>query len=156
MGADVVGHALVARWVGGVAGQRVPPVAVGTQGGDQVDAGEHEPLGDRLLGEVGQALVVGVDHDEGRLGRVAAGGVDEVPDDLTGVIGVTAGASAPEDLVAAIVDRLAPRDGVEEVRITSEDEYFPPPRELRDLMGDDAVKADRATAASDVLAKLGR
>ena len=83
-------------------------------------------------------------------------GVDEVPDDLTGVIGVTAGASAPEDLVAAIVDRLAPVHGVEEVRITSEDEYFPPPRELRDLMGDDAVKADRATAASDVLAKLGR
>jgi 4-hydroxy-3-methylbut-2-enyl diphosphate reductase len=83
-------------------------------------------------------------------------GVDEVPDDLTGVIGVTAGASAPEDLVAAIVDRLAPVHGVEEVRITNEDEYFPPPRELRDLMGDDAVKADRATAASDVLAKLGR
>jgi len=83
-------------------------------------------------------------------------GVDEVPDDLTGVIGVTAGASAPEDLVAAIVDRLAPVHGVEEVRITNEDEYFPPPRELRELMGDDAVKADRSTAASDVLAKLGR
>ena len=100
---------------------------------------------------------------EQRDGRAGVGqrgdvglGLDEVPDDLFGVVGVTAGASAPEDLVAAIVDRLAPRDGVEEVRITSEDEYFPPPRELRELMGEDAVRADRATAASDVLAKLGR
>ena len=82
--------------------------------------------------------------------------VDEVPDDLSGVIGVTAGASAPEDLVRAVIDRLAPRDGVEEVCITTEDEYFPPPRELRDLMGEEAVRTDRTTAASDVLAKLGR
>ena len=47
---------------------------------------------------------------------------------------MTAGASAPEDLVAAVVDQLAPTNGVEPVFVTDEDEYFPPPRELRDLL----------------------
>ena len=51
------------------------------------------------------------------------------------VVGVTAGASAPEDVVQAVVAELAPTDGVEAVDVTDEDEYFPPPRELRDLMG---------------------
>jgi 4-hydroxy-3-methylbut-2-enyl diphosphate reductase len=50
------------------------------------------------------------------------------------VVGVTAGASAPEDLVQAVIARLAPGDGVELVHVTDEDEYFPPPRELRELM----------------------
>ena len=50
------------------------------------------------------------------------------------VVGVTAGASAPEELVEAIIERLAPADGVELVRVTDEDEYFPPPRELRELL----------------------
>jgi 4-hydroxy-3-methylbut-2-enyl diphosphate reductase len=50
------------------------------------------------------------------------------------VVGVTAGASAPEDLVAAVVDELAPTGGVEPVFVTDETEYFPPPRELRDLL----------------------
>lgn len=58
---------------------------------------------------------------------------DELPGDLGGVVGVTAGASAPEELVAAVIARLAPREGVEEVDVSEEDEYFPPPRELRDL-----------------------
>ena len=58
---------------------------------------------------------------------------DELPDDLRGTIGVTAGASAPEELVEAVTRRLNPREGIEEVRITTEDEYFPPPRSLREL-----------------------
>ena len=49
------------------------------------------------------------------------------------VVGVTAGASAPEELVQAVIARLAPRDGVETVHVTDEDEYFPPPRDLREL-----------------------
>lgn len=61
-------------------------------------------------------------------------GADELPDDLTGVVGVTAGASAPEELVDAVLARLAPTGGVEHVRVTDEDEYFPPPRDLRDLL----------------------
>jgi 4-hydroxy-3-methylbut-2-enyl diphosphate reductase len=108
-------------------------------------------------------------HESGcrRVYRVNA--ADEVPRDLAGTVGVTAGASAPEELVEAVIARLAPRDGVDEVRITDEDEYFPPPRELRDLLTGVDVMAtfalggsvpdrpalnDRQLAASDVLAML--
>jgi 4-hydroxy-3-methylbut-2-enyl diphosphate reductase len=35
--------------------------------------------------------------------------------------------------VQAVIERLAPRDGVEIVHVTEEDEYFPPPRDLREL-----------------------
>jgi 4-hydroxy-3-methylbut-2-en-1-yl diphosphate reductase len=96
--------------------------------------------------------------------------------DLAGarVVGVTAGASAPEDLVQAVIAELAPEDGVEMVHVTDEDEYFPPPRELREIMpaldaaaallvGGDPVAArarggafndDRRVDASRVLASL--
>jgi 4-hydroxy-3-methylbut-2-enyl diphosphate reductase len=60
---------------------------------------------------------------------------DELPDDLSGTVGVTAGASAPDELVDAVLVRLAPVDGVEEISVTDEDEYFPPPPEMRDLLG---------------------
>ncbi|MFM8267042.1 MAG: 4-hydroxy-3-methylbut-2-enyl diphosphate reductase [Ilumatobacteraceae bacterium] len=93
--------------------------------------------------------------------------VDELPDDLAGTVGVTAGASAPEELVDEIIGRLAPRTGVEVVRVTEEDEYFPPPRQLRDLQSAIGAAAtvllggapgdvfdDRALAASDVLSSL--
>jgi 4-hydroxy-3-methylbut-2-enyl diphosphate reductase len=56
---------------------------------------------------------------------------DELPADLTGIVGVTAGASAPEELVVAVIERLNPVGGVEQVHVTTEDEYFPPPREIR-------------------------
>jgi 4-hydroxy-3-methylbut-2-enyl diphosphate reductase len=94
---------------------------------------------------------------------------EELPDDLSGTVGVTAGASAPEELVDAVIARLAPRHGVDEVRITDEDEYFPPPRNLRELLGaidtvasfgfgggaDDRPPVnDRQIKASDVLASL--
>jgi 4-hydroxy-3-methylbut-2-enyl diphosphate reductase len=102
-----------------------------------------------------------------RVYRVNA--ADELPGDVAGTVGVTAGASAPEELVDAVIARLAPTDGVDEVRITDEDEYFPPPRELRDLLSGVDVMAtfalggsvpdrpalnDRQLAASDVLAML--
>jgi 4-hydroxy-3-methylbut-2-enyl diphosphate reductase len=61
-------------------------------------------------------------------------GPEELPDDLRGTVGVTAGASAPEELVESVIAALAPRGGVEEVLATEEDEYFPPPRSLRDLV----------------------
>jgi len=59
---------------------------------------------------------------------------DELPDDLRGTVGVTAGASAPEELVERVLARLAPSAAVEEVHVTEEDEYFPPPPELRELL----------------------
>ncbi|HET9731851.1 MAG TPA: 4-hydroxy-3-methylbut-2-enyl diphosphate reductase [Acidimicrobiales bacterium] len=59
---------------------------------------------------------------------------DQLPDDLSGVVAVTAGASAPEQLVDAVIARLDPRHGIEEVAVIDEDQYFPPPRELRELI----------------------
>ncbi|MGI9118845.1 MAG: 4-hydroxy-3-methylbut-2-enyl diphosphate reductase [Acidimicrobiales bacterium] len=95
-------------------------------------------------------------------------GPEELPDDLAGTIGVTAGASAPEELVASVIARLDPAHGVEEVAYTAEAEYFPPPRELRELLSAIAAvaslalaapttppaTADRDLAASEVLAGL--
>ncbi len=58
----------------------------------------------------------------------------ELPDDINGVVAVTAGASAPEELVNEVLEKLNPVQGVETVRNSEEDEYFPPPRELRELL----------------------
>jgi len=94
---------------------------------------------------------------------------DELPDDITGTVGVTAGASAPEELVDEVLARLAPRNGVELVHVTDEDEYFPPPRTIRELQAAIATSAtvllggalgavtgadDRHLAASTVLRAL--
>jgi 4-hydroxy-3-methylbut-2-enyl diphosphate reductase len=58
----------------------------------------------------------------------------EMPDDLDGVVAVTAGASAPESLVNEVLRVLDPRDGVAIDAVTVEDEYFPPPPELRETL----------------------
>jgi 4-hydroxy-3-methylbut-2-enyl diphosphate reductase len=93
----------------------------------------------------------------------------DLPRDLGGTVGVTAGASAPEELVAEVISLLDPVHGVEEIHVTDEDEYFPPPRNIRDLQS--AVEAavtvlagaslvstpsadDRRLAASSVLEAL--
>lgn len=92
----------------------------------------------------------------------------ELPDDLDGTVGVTAGASAPEELVREVIERLGPTNGVTDVRVTDEDEYFPPPRQLRELLlavssfasvgvgGPDvaSISADRGVDASAVLASM--
>jgi len=95
--------------------------------------------------------------------------VSELSAGISGVVGVTAGASAPEELVTAIIEYLNPQHGVEEVNVASEDEYFPPPRHIRQLqsaietvatvtlgaaMGDRKIVDDRQVAASTVLAQL--
>ena len=100
---------------------------------------------------------------------------DELPDDLRGTVGVIAGASAPESLVEEVLERLAPAHGTEEERAVPEDEYFPLPRELREVLrsvagvlgaaafapapdgsGADRVPVDgRDITAAHVLAALG-
>jgi 4-hydroxy-3-methylbut-2-enyl diphosphate reductase len=102
-----------------------------------------------------------------RVHRVNMAG--QLPDDLSGTVGVTAGASAPEELVDAVLTKLAPAHGVEVVSVTDEDEYFPPPRNIRDLQQAIEVACtsmlggallsrptmdDRSLPASDVLAAL--
>ena len=105
--------------------------------------------------------------------RLVDGIGDVDPSWLAGArtVGVTAGASAPEELVRAVLDHLAPTQGVELVTVTEEEEYFPPPRELRDLVravstaaaaallapvteSGVALSGDRSIAASDVLDAL--
>jgi 4-hydroxy-3-methylbut-2-enyl diphosphate reductase len=95
----------------------------------------------------------------------------ELPDDLSGTVAVTAGASAPEALVQAVIDRLAPTQGAISVPVTIEDEYFPPPPELRELLralsatvslmagagvgpGGDPIGDDREHSAANVLEAL--
>jgi 4-hydroxy-3-methylbut-2-enyl diphosphate reductase len=118
-----------------------------------------------LAGRCDAVVVIGSDNSS------------ELPDDLTGTVGVTAGASAPEALVDAVVERLAPLHGVEVAAVTVEEEYFPPPPELRDLLrgleaaldllngvrdrspdgpgpGSSVLADDRSTAAADVLERI--
>src|SRR5205823_753843 len=72
------------------------------------------------------------------------------------VVGVTAGASAPEDVVQAVIARLAPSAGVEEVDVTDEEEYFPPPRTLREVMPVlDALAALSLAGSPKAAAELG-
>jgi len=94
----------------------------------------------------------------------------ELPDDLDGTVGVTAGASAPEALVNAVIARLNPVEGAVSVPVTTEDEYFPPPPELRELLralsitvslmagaaptGTEPVGDDRERSAAEVLEAL--
>ena len=47
------------------------------------------------------------------------------------VVGVTAGASAPDHLVQEVIDRLDPTNGFEVWSSTEEEEYFPLPPQLR-------------------------
>jgi 4-hydroxy-3-methylbut-2-enyl diphosphate reductase len=79
---------------------------------------------EKLAGEAGCRLVARVN---------TAGELPAEFFDPTLVVGVTAGASAPNEVVDDVIAALAPRNGVEVMRVTEEDEYFPPPRKLRDL-----------------------
>src|SRR3954469_11673433 len=63
----------------------------------------------KVAREAGCPLVVRVD------------GPDELDIQGARVVGVTAGASAPEELVESVIAKLDPRDGVEVVRMTDED-----------------------------------
>ena len=58
---------------------------------------------------------------------------DILPEWLEGVkvVGLTAGASAPEHLVQEVIDALEPSQGFELAHVTDEEEYFPLPRQLR-------------------------
>jgi 4-hydroxy-3-methylbut-2-enyl diphosphate reductase len=96
----------------------------------------------------------------------------ELPDDLSGIVAVTAGASAPESLVNEVLEFLNPVNGVDVSSVTVEDEYFPPPPELREILktlsaildltlATPAIstfdgQADREFTAAQVLSAAGR
>ncbi len=75
-----------------------------------------------------------------REGGVAAYRIDDVNSiedtwlDSATVVGLTAGASAPDHLVQEVIDRINPRDGVRLLSVTEEGEYFPLPPQLRSLL----------------------
>ena len=50
------------------------------------------------------------------------------------VVGITAGASAPDHLVQEVIDRVDPVQGFELWRTTEETEYFPLPPQLRNFV----------------------
>jgi 4-hydroxy-3-methylbut-2-en-1-yl diphosphate reductase len=89
------------------------------------------------------------------------------------VVGVTAGASAPDHLVQEVIDRVDPDLGFELLSVTEEEEYFPLPPQLRSFVStlqklvEASVTArqpsstgwlerDREWTASDALATLDR
>jgi len=49
-------------------------------------------------------------------------------------VGLTAGASAPDHLVHAVIDHIAPSEGYELFHTATEGEYFPLPRQLRGFL----------------------
>ena len=88
------------------------------------------------------------------------------------VVGVTAGASAPDQRVQSVIEAISPTEGTELVRVTEEDEYFPLPPQLRKFMqtlqalieggfvcrtpGEHGpVELDRHLSATDALTILG-
>lgn len=99
-------------------------------------------------------------------------GASELPHDLYGTIAVTAGASAPESLIDEVLSVLDPTEGVTVKSVIIEDEYFPPPPELREILKAlsavmDLVfqtpersmvdgQADRDFTAAEVLSTFGR
>jgi len=134
-----------------------------------------------LAGRCDAVVVIGSENSSNTVAEafgcprvIRVNDADELPEDLHGTVGVTAGASAPEALVHAVVERLAPVHGAQAAPVTVEEEYFPPPPELRELLrglesalvllngapagpqeGPGGVLADdRTTAAADVLERL--
>ncbi|NND02206.1 MAG: 4-hydroxy-3-methylbut-2-enyl diphosphate reductase [Acidimicrobiia bacterium] len=103
---------------------------------------------ERLAEEASLVLVVGSENSSNTqaLVRVARNsgvqahridGPDDIEDEwLEGheIVGVTAGASAPDQRVQSVIDRIDPAQGVTRVRVTQEDEYFPLPPALRKLI----------------------
>ncbi|HSF84610.1 MAG TPA: 4-hydroxy-3-methylbut-2-enyl diphosphate reductase [Acidimicrobiia bacterium] len=99
----------------------------------------------RLAAEATLILVVGSENSSNtqalvRVARNAGaeahrvdgpGGVDRTWLDGHDVVGITAGASAPDQRVQAIIEVVAPTEGVDLLRVTQEDEYFPLPPSLR-------------------------
>jgi 4-hydroxy-3-methylbut-2-en-1-yl diphosphate reductase len=64
----------------------------------------------------------------------SATGIEEAWLDAVDVVGVTAGASAPDHLVQEVIDRLDPEAGFELWQTTQEGEYFPLPPQLRSFV----------------------
>lgn len=54
--------------------------------------------------------------------------------DRSEVVGLTAGASAPDHLIQEVIERVDARQGFELITVTEEEEYFPLPPQLRSFI----------------------
>jgi 4-hydroxy-3-methylbut-2-enyl diphosphate reductase len=82
-----------------------------------------------------QALVrVARDHGVNAYRIDSADDIDDSWLDGVSVVGLTAGASAPDHLVQEVIDRLAPVSGFELWSAIEEQEYFPLPPQLRSFV----------------------
>lgn len=102
----------------------------------------------RLAEQADLLLVVGSENSSNtqalvRVGRNAGvpayrvdgpEGVDPAWLEGVSIVGVTAGASAPDQRVRDVIAAVDPSEGVSLVRVTDEDEYFPLPPQLRKFM----------------------
>jgi 4-hydroxy-3-methylbut-2-enyl diphosphate reductase len=85
---------------------------------------------------------------------VRVDGAHELPAGRFEVVGVTAGASAPE---TAIVEVLAALGGARRrIEVVAEDVYFPPPPALRPTLGEGLLDLDRRSSAEEVLRLVER
>ena len=126
-----------------------------------------------VIGSANSSNTVALETVARAVGLPAGGAgqqADELPDDLSGTVVVTAGASAPEELVEEVIGRLAPAQGVEVVpspprtstsrrppSCASCSGPWPPPWVLlagRRPGGEDPVADDRDVSAADVLELL--
>ncbi|MDX2467705.1 MAG: 4-hydroxy-3-methylbut-2-enyl diphosphate reductase [Acidimicrobiia bacterium] len=99
----------------------------------------------QLANETDTILVVGSETSSNTQALVRVGNKEgtpsyrvDGPDDIDPswlidqkVVGVTAGASAPDQRVREVIAAVAPRNGVTILSLTDEDEYFPLPPSLR-------------------------
>jgi 4-hydroxy-3-methylbut-2-en-1-yl diphosphate reductase len=76
-------------------------------------------------------------------------GVDPAWLEGVDIVGVTAGASAPDQRVRDVIAAVAPSEGVELVRVTEEDEYFPLPPQLRRFIQTLQALVEGGVACSD-------
>ena len=119
---------------------------------------------ERIAEVASVVLVVGSENscNTRALGRVARnagveahridGPGDIDPSWLEGVdvVGVSAGASAPDQRVQAVIDAVAPTEGVERLSVTDEDEYFPLPPRLRSFVATLQALVEGAFASRDL------
>lgn len=64
----------------------------------------------------------------------SAAGIDPSWLEEASVVGLTAGASAPDHLVQEVIERIDPEHGFEVLSVTEEAEYFPLPPQLRGFL----------------------
>ena len=116
----------------------------------------------RLAEQADVILVIGSDNSSNTQALVRVAQAEGVaayridgPEDIDGawinpgaVVGVTAGASAPDQLVRSVIAAVDAEAAVETLRVTTEDEYFPLPRDLRGFLSaiQAAVEAGYAAA----------